>query len=185
MFYLFCFCSWRKPLQIRYLLESGKAEEAELLRYPVSPFAVAFSAGPDGDGDGDGDGADIGADASGAEGGVDAGGAGGGGGGGGSESEGKGKSESSADDEKAKTDTREMQRLVGIARDLSGRGLLISVRCLLLPTSYSYSFFPPLACASACVRNVCVRSPPPHSCHVFCCKPYHVLRSIVCKCKKS
>lgn len=112
-------------MQIRYLLESGKAEEAELLRFPVSPLSVAFSAA-----DGDA-GADAGA-AGAAD--VGAAGAGDGGGGGGAKDggggDGGGESETSSAEEKAKADMRETQRLVDIARGLSERGLLISVRLL-------------------------------------------------------
>ena len=121
IYFFILFFPEKKTSQIRYLLESGKAEEAELLRFPVSPFSAAFSDAGDA-----GAGVDVGVDDAGDAGdGVQGGSAdhdGGSGGGGG------GQGEISLDGEKAQADMREMERLVGIARDLSERGLLISVR---------------------------------------------------------
>lgn len=109
------------------MLQAGKAEEAELLRFPVSRFSAVFSAGGGGAGAGGGADVDVGdADAGDGGGGVDAGGAADGGGGGGG-----GANEMSLNEKRAKADRREIQRMMDVARDLSQRGLLVSVRCVL------------------------------------------------------
>lgn len=106
--------------QIRYLLATGKIEEAEIVRYPAAePFSVAFAPAAAADGPGADDAPDaVGAAAATA---VAAGGGGG---------RGDGAADERLESE-AGTREREMQRLLGIARRLSERGLLISVRATL------------------------------------------------------
>lgn len=114
----FCFLS-KKLFQIRYLLASGRAGEAELVRFRISPIPFAYSAGEGGAGSGAG--VDVGAADADDGGSVDAGGAGRADGGG-------GEGEISPDGDKAEEELKGMERLVGIARDLSKCGLLVSVR---------------------------------------------------------